>query len=140
MPGYKLQDVFERDGPYNADAWLKTGRVSLCALAQTCRALQEPALDVLWYHKVGLHHLIQCMPEDAWEVFGGEVDPSHAVASRYKPEDTQIVTALQLVQKSRFVDGFHSASLGISHSTTGNALISTPVVYGGSDTVRAYGT
>lgn len=61
--------------PQADDARGIPGLGTLRALAQTCRALQEPALNVLWYHKAGLHHFIQCMPEDAWEIPGAK-DPS----------------------------------------------------------------
>ena len=46
---------------------------TLCALARTCRALQDPALDVIWYHQRGLEHLIDLLPEDVWEVYEGEL-------------------------------------------------------------------
>ena len=41
---------------------------SLASLSRTCRALQGPALDVLWYYQFGLLHLLQCLPQELWEV------------------------------------------------------------------------
>lgn len=38
------------------------------ALARTCRTLQGPALDVIWYYQFGLQNLVKCMPEDLWEI------------------------------------------------------------------------
>ena len=49
----------------------KGGRSALHALATTCRALQEPALDFLWYKQNTLSHLIRCLPEDLWAVKDG---------------------------------------------------------------------
>lgn len=46
-----------------------TGLKTVCALARTCRVLQESALGVLWYHQFGVYHLIKCMPENAWEIY-----------------------------------------------------------------------
>jgi hypothetical protein len=37
---------------------------SLAALAQTCLALREPALDALWYELDDLLPLVKCMPHD----------------------------------------------------------------------------
>ncbi|KAH9919428.1 uncharacterized protein B0H18DRAFT_1213865 [Fomitopsis serialis] len=39
---------------------------TLLALALTCRAFQEAALDMLWAHQDGLGRLVQCLPEDLW--------------------------------------------------------------------------
>lgn len=53
-------------------AWDADGKfylASLCALARTCRALQGPALDVMWYYQFGLQNLIQCLPKHLWEMF-----------------------------------------------------------------------
>jgi hypothetical protein len=40
---------------------------TLANLARTCTALQDPALDALWYELDDLSPLIMCMPLDAWE-------------------------------------------------------------------------
>ncbi|KAH9922061.1 uncharacterized protein B0H18DRAFT_526624 [Fomitopsis serialis] len=39
---------------------------TLLALALTCRAFQEAALDMLWAYQDGLGRLVQCLPEDLW--------------------------------------------------------------------------
>jgi hypothetical protein len=39
---------------------------SLVALARTCRAFQEPALDALWLQLDDLTPLLRCLPEDVW--------------------------------------------------------------------------
>ncbi|KAG6907082.1 hypothetical protein DXG01_010654 [Tephrocybe rancida] len=41
-------------------------RASLVALALTCRAFQEPALNQLWKGQLVFTPLIRCMPEDVW--------------------------------------------------------------------------
>ena len=40
----------------------KHDRNTLYVLAQTCRELQEPALDVLWYYQVGFRKLLSLLP------------------------------------------------------------------------------
>lgn len=52
---------------------LQASRRALSALSQTCRTLHEPALDVLWYYQLGVHHLISCMPADLWTLRQAEV-------------------------------------------------------------------
>ncbi|EIW78123.1 hypothetical protein CONPUDRAFT_167198 [Coniophora puteana RWD-64-598 SS2] len=39
---------------------------SLASLAQTCHALQDPALDHLWRTLVGFAPLVKCLPNDMW--------------------------------------------------------------------------
>ncbi|KAH9919411.1 uncharacterized protein B0H18DRAFT_636579 [Fomitopsis serialis] len=41
-------------------------RPSLLALALTCRAFHEAALDMLWTRQYGLGSLVQCLPKDLW--------------------------------------------------------------------------
>lgn len=48
------------------------GLATVCALVQTCRALQGPALDVIWYQQLGLDHLVKCIPDHAWEMYRAE--------------------------------------------------------------------
>ncbi|KAJ3553852.1 hypothetical protein NM688_g3399 [Phlebia brevispora] len=43
------------------------GRATLYALARTCRALEEPALDALWSYQHGLVNLIRTMPPHLWK-------------------------------------------------------------------------
>ena len=47
---------------------------SVAALAQTCHALYEPAMDVLWHtlHSVG--PVVKCLPEDFWYEERGDSD------------------------------------------------------------------
>ncbi|KAK6996956.1 hypothetical protein R3P38DRAFT_3068816 [Favolaschia claudopus] len=40
---------------------------TLAALARTCRALQSPALTVLWETQSELTNLLSCLPSDVWE-------------------------------------------------------------------------
>ncbi|KAJ6533966.1 hypothetical protein DFH09DRAFT_932442, partial [Mycena vulgaris] len=40
----------------------------LSALARTCRAFQDPALDILWRNQESLVPLLSCIPFDAWDV------------------------------------------------------------------------
>jgi hypothetical protein len=40
---------------------------SLAAFAITCRAISEPALDVLWHTQYSIAPLLRCMSSDLWE-------------------------------------------------------------------------
>ena len=44
------------------------GRKSLAALAITCLAFQDLALDVLWRRLLRIDPLVRCLPSDAWGV------------------------------------------------------------------------
>ncbi|KAI0364002.1 hypothetical protein BV20DRAFT_1061451 [Pilatotrama ljubarskyi] len=44
------------------------------ALALTCRAFLEPALDQLWRRQLTLFNLVKTLPKDSWEVFESEDD------------------------------------------------------------------
>ncbi|KAJ7105967.1 hypothetical protein C8R44DRAFT_745618 [Mycena epipterygia] len=46
---------------------LATRMRPLAALARTCRAFQELALDQLWRSQNTLHNIIRCLPTDLWE-------------------------------------------------------------------------
>ena len=39
---------------------------SLTRLARTCKAFQDPALDILWHSQDSLAPLLKCLPRDAW--------------------------------------------------------------------------
>ncbi|KAJ7803572.1 hypothetical protein B0H14DRAFT_2887402 [Mycena olivaceomarginata] len=41
---------------------------TLAALARTCKAFQDPALDVLWRYQSTVMHVLDCMPGDIWEL------------------------------------------------------------------------
>ena len=56
-PRYRDRSPFRDD---------ESGMRTLCALARTCRALQGPALDVIWYHQINLNNLISLMPDGFW--------------------------------------------------------------------------
>ena len=65
-PGYRDVRVCPRGVfPASVPPDLRT----VYALARTCRTLQEPALDVLWYRpKHGLWKLLTTLPHDLWVV------------------------------------------------------------------------
>jgi hypothetical protein len=50
----------------NPQAWgpVNIYRSTIAALASTCRAFKEPALDVLWKDITGFKPLLLCLPED----------------------------------------------------------------------------
>ena len=45
----------------------------LPAVARTCRAFKEPALDILWEHLVDLSALARCLPEASYQSQADEV-------------------------------------------------------------------
>ncbi|KAJ7184806.1 hypothetical protein C8R46DRAFT_466922 [Mycena filopes] len=45
----------------------KTSATTLAALARTCKAFQDPALDVLWRFQVDLVPALRLFPEDLWD-------------------------------------------------------------------------
>jgi len=44
------------------------GRSSIARLARTCKAISDPALDVLWKHIDGLTPLLRLMPSNLFRV------------------------------------------------------------------------
>ena len=40
----------------------------LARLARTCKAFQDPALDILWHAQKTLLPLLKCLPPNAWAV------------------------------------------------------------------------
>ncbi|KAJ7614472.1 hypothetical protein FB45DRAFT_1110221 [Roridomyces roridus] len=40
---------------------------TLTSLARTCKAFQDPALDVLWSSQSTMMNVLKCMPGDIWE-------------------------------------------------------------------------
>ncbi len=50
------------------------------ALARTCRAFLEPALDVLWSRQCDLQFLVSCMPDGLWEI--REIDKQKHLVTR----------------------------------------------------------
>ncbi|KAJ7910793.1 hypothetical protein B0H13DRAFT_596220 [Mycena leptocephala] len=48
---------------------LRGGMKALAALARTCKKLQGPALDRLWYHQYTLDNIFGCMPADLFETY-----------------------------------------------------------------------
>jgi hypothetical protein len=41
---------------------------ALASLAQTCRTLEDPALEKLWYYQEGLVPVMKTFPSDLWEI------------------------------------------------------------------------
>lgn len=39
---------------------------TLTALALTCKALYEPAMDISWQHVTNFNRLLRCFPPDTW--------------------------------------------------------------------------
>ena len=55
---------------------IKWDRRTAYALARTCHALLEPALDAIWHYQYGLDHLLACVPDDLWQRSWEEPQPS----------------------------------------------------------------
>ncbi|KAG1753871.1 uncharacterized protein EDB91DRAFT_1194687 [Suillus paluster] len=56
-------------------------QATLAALARTCRAFHDVALDVLWQKSGTIARAIQCMPHDLW---GGDLNSSESGCIRLK--------------------------------------------------------
>ena len=67
VPGYK--EITDFDCIHVSDPSTPTPQLrTLWAVAQTCRTLCEPALDVMWYFQFGMYRLLRyCTPQDLWE-------------------------------------------------------------------------
>jgi hypothetical protein len=65
---------------------------SLYNFAITCRAFQDPALDVLWRVQMSLAPLIKCLPADLWEETI-EVEPA-SMQVEGDSEEVEILTTL----------------------------------------------
>ncbi|KIJ06290.1 hypothetical protein PAXINDRAFT_92252 [Paxillus involutus ATCC 200175] len=57
-------------GQHNASSRCPTNAREIARLAQTCKALSEPALDILWKTQHSLAPLVMCLPQDAWYLGG----------------------------------------------------------------------
>ncbi|KAG1781067.1 hypothetical protein EV702DRAFT_1077473 [Suillus placidus] len=73
-PSVIYLDEPRNDGPRN-----NVGRMTLAALASTCRTFQEPALDLLWADLYFPYPLIRCMPDwrNRWRL-----DHTNALSAR----------------------------------------------------------
>ncbi|KAJ7708213.1 hypothetical protein B0H17DRAFT_1325134 [Mycena rosella] len=54
--------------PHELDSRLRSraSLATLAAVARTCTAFSNPALNLLWMSQETVMHLLQCMPEDIW--------------------------------------------------------------------------
>ena len=50
---------------------------TVVALARTCQAFGDPALDRLWYSLESQHPLFKCLPQDSWEEKVIDPDQGH---------------------------------------------------------------
>jgi len=67
-----------------SEAWGPEANRTLACLARTCRAFQDPALDVLWEHVFTLDTILRCLPTDALiksDTTSGRGGPAQATGS-----------------------------------------------------------
>ncbi|OCH96409.1 hypothetical protein OBBRIDRAFT_883311 [Obba rivulosa] len=57
------------------------GHATLAALARTCRAFQELALDMLWRHQDNFFNILRCLPRDACRFPGVEEEELQGMPS-----------------------------------------------------------
>ncbi|KAH9922099.1 uncharacterized protein B0H18DRAFT_527284 [Fomitopsis serialis] len=69
------------DDGWPSSDWRSPDLPTLQALALTCRAFHEPALDVLWSLQEGLSHLVECLPTDLWTI----LDDRHGTLTLNEP-------------------------------------------------------
>ncbi|OAX39072.1 hypothetical protein K503DRAFT_769843 [Rhizopogon vinicolor AM-OR11-026] len=75
LPTEILLDIFTIIRDDKAFIWMHPSRdySTIAALARTCRAFKEPALDVLWKNMDRLKPLISCLPEGVKVATNGEM-------------------------------------------------------------------
>ncbi|KAJ7853919.1 hypothetical protein B0H13DRAFT_2358729 [Mycena leptocephala] len=66
------------------DSSLRSESADLSALARTCHAFQDPALDELWRTQETIYNVIRCLPQDLFEA---NTSRSAVVVLRRAPED-----------------------------------------------------
>ncbi|KAG2109936.1 uncharacterized protein F5147DRAFT_772785 [Suillus discolor] len=54
-------------------------RMTLLALALTCKLFTEPALNILWRHLGGIEPLIRCLPQSLWKQHRGRLEFQRAM-------------------------------------------------------------
>ena len=70
----EIQEILSNIFVYCSPSVLgKKPTTDLAALARTCRAFKEPALDVLWRELVDLSQLARCLPEVSHKLEGNKV-------------------------------------------------------------------
>ncbi|KIJ63295.1 hypothetical protein HYDPIDRAFT_134382 [Hydnomerulius pinastri MD-312] len=113
-PAQRRDDVFET-------------RTTLLSLAQSCHALKEPALDVLWSNLGSLEPLVRCLPSRIWRRRPGYMHGPLVIERPLLTPDWQIfrgyarrVRSLTvLADQSATVDqSFASAIMGTSETTS----------------------
>ena len=135
---WRIQELVDRivmfRTPYlDIPPWLPNSREGLadvCALAQTCRILQEPALDVLWYRQYHFVELLKCLPADLWRVkepSGRDHSPRTRKRHRLDPDNFVSTSLDATIVGLHVVHDVCSISQDQEQSVrrTGIALIST---------------
>lgn len=88
---------------YDSPPWLRysmEGMRDVCALARTCRAIQEPTLDIVWYRQSTFVHVLRRLPPDLW--YENEVEDwkaprlPHSDRSRNTAAPTRFVSEIPL--------------------------------------------
>ncbi|KAF9232048.1 hypothetical protein BU15DRAFT_55452 [Melanogaster broomeanus] len=65
-PALRIHEIFSIIIYFvRVDSWMLKNP-TLAALARTCRAFKEPALDMLWFELDDLSPLVRCLPRDSW--------------------------------------------------------------------------
>ncbi|KAH7890978.1 hypothetical protein F5I97DRAFT_1782710, partial [Phlebopus sp. FC_14] len=71
-----LYSVFEQ---IRLDTVVRGKYRTLLALATTCRAFCEPALDQLYHTLSSIHPIIRCLPQDVWHIRRTPVVPLKSI-------------------------------------------------------------
>ncbi|KAH7930244.1 hypothetical protein BV22DRAFT_66416 [Leucogyrophana mollusca] len=104
------------DQVFNVDR--RPDRKTLAALARTCRAFTETALDVQWRHLDFFVRVIQCLPRDLWNLDAGS-DGNISVLTFQRtmiPSDWAVFQ--KYARRVRFVMGPGA----VTHSNPGRAI------------------
>lgn len=134
VPGYRTANLRVRPPPDLRAVW---------AFAQTCRTLQDHALDVMWYNQCDLENLLRCMPRDL--PISAAMDGSQPRwRSQYRlREEYQSSHMVRTTPLSPAVYSYVCLNYSSFHArfcpVTGSALTSTRAARDGSESTKAVG-
>ncbi|KAJ7605660.1 hypothetical protein FB45DRAFT_1141058 [Roridomyces roridus] len=117
--------IFKQLGDRPDGAW-----EALCALARTCRAFSEPALDLLWKEQASLVPLLKCLPSGTWQDDGEVFVGHYSLLRRFVFDGSQEICSLlhpahwdRVVLHSRRIKAFGFCDSDIGYSTVNESTM-----------------
>ena len=87
---------------------------NLLALAKTCRAFKEPALDVLWEQLTDASAIARCLPEASYEKYKVDVF-KHSVAPLSHSEYFRSTIPQSVIRLADHLLRSNGVSFGVTH-------------------------